>query len=149
MPLATYKLVIEGRPGHMKKMGINKFGKPTERWDNVIKQSPTHHWRVIRECKVKDEVAVWAAVNAVMAPDKPEVPIQRASLKFTLIVTTQRGRDYDNMMASLKGVIDGLTKSGIIADDNISVIGKPDIEVVVKPKLGYHYVIEVAPIVED
>jgi len=67
-------------------------------------------------------------VALVRPEDKPEEPLTKATLTLTRCSSTAREPDHDNMMASYKGLIDGLWRSGIIADDNPGVIGTPIIK---------------------
>lgn len=56
----------------------------------------------------------------------PPRPLTKA--KLTLIRHSSRCPDYDGLVVSFKPVVDALKKCGIIADDSMSVIGKPTYE---------------------
>ena len=60
--------------------------------------------------RVKDEIA------KLTTGKRPESPLE----KFSIYVTrhSKRTLDYDNFIASLKPVIDGLRMAGIIKDDS-------------------------------
>lgn len=55
---------------------------------------------------------------------KPAVPYQKARLTLTRFAHG-REPDFDNLVSSWKGIIDGLTEAGIIIDDRPDVIGRP------------------------
>lgn len=148
-----YTLSIKGRPGHIEKRRVSKkTGNVSIGWVQVIRQSPKHHWSEIARCKKKDEEAVWAAVNSIGAPAKFKTPVTKCLIKVVIYVTTHRQRDNDNMVVTLKGVLDGLVRAGVIADDNTDVIGVPIIHVVNIPNpraQSYYYEITVYPMETD
>jgi hypothetical protein len=56
---------------------------------------------------------------------RPKKPYERAHVKITIYFPTNRERDVLNYPC--KPEIDGLVKAKIIKDDNIKIIGKPEI----------------------
>lgn len=60
--------------------------------------------------------------NEVLAM-RPRAPIARASLTLTRCSTTRP--DPDGLTSSFKHIIDGLVKSGVLADDRHENIGFP------------------------
>ena len=54
---------------------------------------------------------------------RPPHPLQSATLALTRY--SAREPDFDGLVSSFKHVIDGLVRSGIIADDKPSIIGQP------------------------
>lgn len=45
--------------------------------------------------------------------------------KLTLTLYSIKEPDFDNLVSRWKPVIDGLVRSGVIADDKLSVLGQP------------------------
>ena len=80
------------------------------------------HWAV----KAK-EVKYWHEQVAYRVMGKtPKTPLLRASVK--LIRCSARAPDADGIVSSFKAPLDGLTRAGIIANDDMSVIGFPEYE---------------------
>lgn len=99
------------------------------------------HWRDKHECMAKDIEAVALHVNG----QRPEHPWPSAKVSVELFVKYSRDRDDDNLRGTLKGVFDGLTRAGIIADDNRAVIGSAEVSVTVDPARAYSYELAVRP----
>ncbi len=78
------------------------------------------HWRV----KAQRTKALKQRVFAKAWPLRPAVPLSRARITLTRISSVEP--DYDNLVISFKPVLDGLRQAGIISDDKMSVIGRPD-----------------------
>ena len=68
----------------------------------------------------------WAALveAAVREAGRPVEPLPKAGV--VLIRHSASEPDYDNLVASFKPLVDGLTKSGVISDDKPSVVGHPE-----------------------
>jgi len=82
-------------------------------------QINTHgHWRT--RAKEKKEIE---ALVAVYARPRPKSPLKRAQLFFTRFSSAEP--DFTNLVASFKGIEDGLVKAGIIEDDCPAVVGHP------------------------
>lgn len=80
------------------------------------------HWAV----KAK-EVKYWHEQIAYRVMGKtPKNPLSKAMVK--LIRCSSRAPDADGIVSSFKAPLDGLTRAGIIADDDMSVIGFPEYE---------------------
>ena len=62
----------------------------------------------------------WADMIALFCRPKPKQPVIHAAVTLTYYFADRRRRDPDNY--SGKMVLDGLTKSGIIADDSFDHI---------------------------
>lgn len=77
-------------------------------------------WRVRYGQAVK-----WQRLIAFAAAGKlPKEPLKKAQL--TLIRHSSMPPDFNGLVYSFKVVEDALVKLGVIEDDNMSVIGKPD-----------------------
>lgn len=63
-------------------------------------------------------------VHLSVARQKPEQPLKRASLILTRFSSTEP--DFDGLVSSFKCVVDALIVAGIIENDKMSNIGKPD-----------------------
>ena len=75
------------------------------------------HWgRRARERKTWRDATVWAAREAMSRSTLPGrfVPV---SVVVTFVYPVKRTRDRDNMVASLKPVLDGLVDARILKDD--------------------------------
>ena len=74
------------------------------------------YWRVRKDREEWHGIALLAA-RAARGPGFGP-PFARASLAVEWRCRTQRRRDYDNLVAGLKPLIDGLVSAGIIEDDD-------------------------------
>ena len=74
----------------------------------------------------------------------PERPLGRARIVCTRRSTRQP--DHDNLVASFKPVIDGLTLCGVITSDHPDVIGSPEYQWVKVPRAEQGVVVEVESI---
>ena len=54
--------------------------------------------------------------------------LKKAEVRVILHYRTRAPRDYDNAMAHVKGVLDGLVDADVIVDDSADVIGQTRIE---------------------
>ncbi len=89
------------------------------------------HWHSRSRSKKEWEERVHFATVGM----RPREPLTKA--KVTLTRCSAAPPDADNLCASFKPILDGLTKAGIIEDDNMSVIGFPDYKwEKAKPKRG-------------
>jgi hypothetical protein len=66
----------------------------------------------------------------------PPTPLERADLYFTR--SFYRFMDNDNLTASLKPVVDGLVRAGVIKDDTWRVTGQWKIDQIFLPKRNGH-----------
>lgn len=135
-------LHCEGRPGHLLVASKDKFkrpivlknGKLRTRWKLVLGGNGRSHEMEKYRCMQQDIEAVIVAVNkAGFRPQRWE----RAQITVTLYVTAAQRRDDGNMRGTLKGIEDGLVRAGVIADDNMSVIGTPEVRIEMAPEYGY------------
>ena len=83
------------------------------------------HWTVKRDIK-----AQWTdAVQWIAQSKWSKLPMKYPTVTYTAYFKTRHKRDQDNFMAGLvKYSIDGLTKAGVIEDDNSDEIDLRPIE---------------------
>ena len=130
----TVTLSINGWPGHLPVT-------PT-RWRTVLSPNGRVHWRDKHACMKKDlEAVLWAARSYGSA--LPTEPWIEATVTIDLYLRTKGRRDADNLLASLKGVLDGIVQAGLIRDDDMDTIGVPTVRVHVDPARAYSYEITV------
>ena len=73
-----------------------------------------HHMQLYAAKRdAKDE-----SIALVLEQGRPAVPYEKAHITITWVAKSARRRDIDNLFASMKGSIDGLTEVGLIADDS-------------------------------
>lgn len=77
-------------------------------------------WRRRKEFKQWTYLAAKAALAESGHAD--DYPLGRAELEATFLVKTARRRDPDNLVASLKPLIDGLVAAGVLADDDTGTL---------------------------
>lgn len=77
------------------------------------------HWTVVKREKDK-----WLKLISLhSAGRRPPSPLTAADIK--IIRHSSKPPDFDGMVASGKFLIDPLVKLGILADDNMEIIGQP------------------------
>lgn len=80
------------------------------------------HWRLeARDAKEWRSIAQ-ATAEAALAGSGPWEPIRRCRMEVTFIVSQDRPRDLDNLVASSKPLTDGLVDAGVLVDDSTRVI---------------------------
>lgn len=131
---APWTATIPGRPGHL----LTRSG-----WLRVLTPNGRAHWRQKAKCMRKDKEAVYVAVRSLGGSSRDSPALTHAHVKVTFYVTVAARRDADNLLSSLKGVLDGLVDAGVLVDDSLDVIGMPEIAVVVDKARAYSYEIEV------
>lgn len=78
---------------------------------------------------------------------RPDLPLKKARIKITRCY--YRSLDFDGLVGSLKPVVDGLTRAGVIYDDRWKITGKWEIDQVFRPlKNGPLLIVEVFEIKE-
>lgn len=108
-------LVLEGLPQRINEA-------PGASWHSRHREAQRWHKRVLGKLITSRQ-------------NPPPFPLVRAELK--LIRYSSRAPDYDGLVHSFKPIVDALRKCLVIADDNMSVIGKPDYRwEKIGPKLG-------------
>jgi Holliday junction resolvase RusA-like endonuclease len=75
--------------------------------------------------------SVWIASLEAGWKDAKLTPVR---LHIEFVYTVERRRDFDNMVAGLKGAIDGLVVAGVIPDDSIDHLRGIDLSVKVDRK---------------
>jgi hypothetical protein len=140
--LTTLTLTVSNdRPGHRKVMSSPlKDGTPRYRWEPALHSNARVHWRVAQEVKRKDHDRI---EQAILEAHVPRPRWKRASVTVILYVRTNGRRDDDGSYGTIKGVLDGLVHSGIIADDSRAVIGTPTLVTIVDKARAYSYTVEV------
>ena len=58
------------------------------------------------------------ATMLLVRADRPAVPLRMARLTLTLVYDSHRMYDYDNAVASIKYIQDGLVRGGLLAGDD-------------------------------
>ena len=58
------------------------------------------------------------AIAYVLEQGRPDTPMKRAHITITWRSSDKRKRDIDNLLAAMKGSIDGLVDAGVIEDDS-------------------------------
>ncbi|MFL9611142.1 hypothetical protein ACKF11_13735 [Methylobacillus sp. Pita2] len=95
------------------------------------------HWSTRAKKDRGLKMAIW---HLILEQGKPRTPLARA--KVTLIRHSSSEPDYEGLVSSFKPVLDCLTESGVIVDDNCKVLGIPTyLWGKAKPKAGYSEVI--------
>lgn len=102
------KIVLKGVPP-----SLNKFAGRANTWEY---RAEKQRWT---------EAVMWV----VLAKEKPKKPFDRARVKITYFFPTNARHDADNYAG--KFLLDGLTKAGVIVDDDLkhittTIIGKVD-----------------------
>ena len=74
----------------------------------------THHMALstIRNEQQQEMIAY------VLEQGRPDTPMTRAHITITWRSKDKRKRDVDNLLAAMKGSIDGLVHAGVIEDDS-------------------------------
>jgi Holliday junction resolvase RusA-like endonuclease len=89
----------------------------------------TMHWTKKREIKQSDELRVeLAAREAGWRP----ILTGRPRLEITMVFPNRRRRDWDNLYARCKALVDGITAGGFLVDDDTDhldlVVHRPVVE---------------------
>lgn len=83
----------------------------------------------------KNDKDKWSIIVAGSMP-RPVKPLHKAIISFTR--GSSKCPDYSGLVSSFKVIEDALIHCGVILDDNMDVIGKPDyIWVKTRPKEGF------------
>lgn len=89
------------------------------------------HWAAkARKTKEYRSRAKWAAIHALgesggFGDLVNYLPIDQASVRITMLNKTARKMDQDNLIASCKSALDGLTDAGVWSDDRDITILSP------------------------
>jgi len=75
---------------------------------------------------------IYALISTRTKNKKPEIPL--TNFKLILERHYWKALDYDNLVASFKPYVDGLTRSGIIKDDSFLFSGKWEVDQRFRPK---------------
>lgn len=87
---------------------------------NINLNSRVHHFKQAKE------MSEWKQYVFIKAfPFKPTIPFKKAKIKIVRYFSSpNKFRDYDNLVACMKPVVDGLKAAGIIVDDNYEATGQ-------------------------
>ena len=107
---------IEGRPGHRAQSDGGGQRCPGAGCSRSTRRPG--HWGVGRRVKEHDENMVQLATRHY----KPEAPLVKANVRIILHWHGKHRRDPDNQGGLMKGVLDGLVKGGVLADDSFDEI---------------------------
>lgn len=81
------------------------------------------HWgQRSTEARQWKEDAVYAALDARNRNPLVGFPLHSAALRVVIVSPTAVRRDPDNAVASVKPLIDGIVKAGVLHDDSFAVI---------------------------
>ena len=86
------------------------------------------HWAAkARKVKEYRSRAKWAVITALADRGEllAELPIEQATVRVTMLNKTARKMDQDNLIASMKSAMDGLTDAGVWSDDRDVTILSP------------------------
>lgn len=108
-------IYIPTRPGH--------YGRGRQ-WQSVLSPNARVPWqmrhRVLRQDKEFGRAYWLQAVNSGKAWS---TPASLVSIEATLhVLTPNQRRDMDNLVPTLKGIIDGLVLGGCVRDDSIQQV---------------------------
>ena len=73
------------------------------------------HWAMLAKIRAKWKEAAWFACRLL---DLPKLKAVSCAMQITFNYHTNRRRDPDNLMASMKSFIDGMVMYGLLADDD-------------------------------
>lgn len=113
------EMTLSGRPGYRRTV----YGQ----WLAVLSGNSRSHHMEKHRIKQRDDEAVYLLSLSLM----PRCPMfTRPFVRFDLHMTGNPRRDFDNQVGLIKGLLDGLTRGGVIADDSMDVIGKPEVNII-------------------
>ena len=86
-------------------------------------QQRREHWaRRAAEARGWRQAALYAALDARNRHADVPFPLHSAAIRVVIVSPTTVRRDPDNAIASVKPIIDGLVRAGILADDSFAVV---------------------------
>ena len=83
------------------------------------------HWAEASNIKKQWEHDIYYLFNQQRFDNREILPLTKAKVRIKLYFKDKRIRDKDNYTP--KFILDGLVKTGILADDNADVIGQTEI----------------------
>jgi Holliday junction resolvase RusA-like endonuclease len=104
-------VVIEGRPPTLNAR---------RHWRSIARDNAT--WKVAAANAAADAAGEWEAHHAGIHWRK----LSKVALSVTFIVPTKARRDFDNLISTLKPLLDGIVAVGLIDDDSTDVIAHLD-----------------------
>jgi Holliday junction resolvase RusA-like endonuclease len=103
-----------------------------------IPPNPNARLHRMAGARIRKEFRRWSQMAALSAISDSghadDFPLERARVEATFFFKTKRRRDEDNLIASLKPLIDGLVDAGVLVDDDLSrlSLATPEVRVVAK-----------------
>lgn len=87
------------------------------------------HWAAL--ARSRSELRGWARLAALEAIGRTPAayPYRAATVEATFLVRSRRRRDPDNLIASLKPLVDGLVDAGVLTYDDRLDYRRPIVEV--------------------
>jgi Holliday junction resolvase RusA-like endonuclease len=99
-----------------------------------------NHWDRYRATQEWKQAAYYAALE-----QRPYPQLASAWLECLFVYHTHRRRDFDNLVASLKGAIDGLVLAKALTDDTIDVLRSISIRTKIDPLTSEGVELSVVP----
>ena len=84
----------------------------------VLSPNARVHWSIAMKAKKKARVEAWAQAQVAMHEAGEKGGWKEATCAAHFYYATNRRRDKDNCLASLKATFDGLVDSGLLQDDS-------------------------------
>lgn len=86
-------------------------------------QTRREHWaKRAAEARSWRDAALYAALDTRNRHPQQQFPIRSARLRVVIVSPTSVRRDPDNVIASVKPILDGIVRAGILADDSFAVV---------------------------
>jgi Holliday junction resolvase RusA-like endonuclease len=100
--------------------------------NDANRQTPQQKWRIRREWRERAaeearlEVRAWERRHGAKWPKLP-----KAIVAVTFVLPDRRRRDVDNLVSSLKPLLDGIVDAGVVKDDSIETLVEWSIDSVI------------------
>lgn len=120
VPVQMIEIVIEGRPpsANARPGNVHARARETAQW----RKDAGSLARVARRAWETKHGQLWR-------------PLPAAALSVTFFIGDQRRHDFDNLVTTIKPLMDGIVDAGILEDDSIEVIQYFDISAERRPKV--------------
>lgn len=101
-------------------------------------KNPRAKWAIIAKWRA------WAKRIVVDAiPEEQRVPLMYAAITVKVVVPDLRARDWENAVASLKPITDGIVEAGLLVDDSSRHVVWRSVDFEHRPRVsGLLYVIQ-------
>ena len=84
----------------------------------ILNPNSRQHWSIVMKAKKRARVEAWAAAQVAMHEAGEKGGWKEATCAVHWYARTNRKRDADNCLASLKATFDGLVDAGLLQDDS-------------------------------